>query len=111
MVIDEWGRDPNVRIMRGVFRAMEDAQKTILDELGIPPFDPRLRRWREIALGLWERCWGRMHQSGIPGDGERAAGMYLHCLSRVMGREGVDIPEEMLPDDKEVKRVLMEVLP
>ena len=111
MVEDEWGRDPNVRVMRGIFRAVEEAQEKVLEDLGILPFDLRLRRWLEITLGLWERCWSRMHEFNVPGDGERAAGIYLHCLSRVMGREGVHIPEEMLPNDKEVEKVVMEVLP
>ncbi len=111
MIEDEWGRDPNVQMMRGVFRTMEDAQKKVLDRLGIPPFDPRLRRWREIALGLWERCWGRMVQSGAGGPGEGAASLYVHCLSRVMAREGVEIPEVMLPNDNEVKKLVREVLP
>lgn len=111
MVEDEWGRDPNVQMMRRVFRAMEEAQSRMLDEVGILPFDPRLKRWRQITLGLWEKCWGRMLQSGVQGHGEKAGSLYVHCLSRVMGREGVPVHEEVLPNDKEVKKLIMEVLP
>ena len=111
MVEDEWGRDPNVQRMRRVFRAMEEAQSRMLDELGILPFDPRLKRWRQITLGLWEKCWGRMLQSGVGGHGEKAASLYIHCLSRVMGREGVSVHEGVLPNDKEAEKLIMEVLP
>ena len=110
MVEDEWGRDPNVQMMRGVFRTMEEAQNRMLENLGILPFDQRLRHWRQITLGLWEKCWGRMLQSGVRGEGEKAASLYLHCLSRVMGREGVSVPEGVLPNDKEVEKLIMEVL-
>jgi hypothetical protein len=49
---DEWGRDPAVQIMRGVFAATEQTQHELLGRLGIAPSDPRLRRWWEQALLL-----------------------------------------------------------
>ena len=108
---DEWGRDPAVRMMRAVFRAMEEAQKGMLGALGIGSFDPRLRRWREIALGLWERCWGRMARSRVQNSEEKAAALYLACLSRVLARDGVEVPAGLLPRDEEIERVMREVLP
>jgi hypothetical protein len=44
--------------MGKVFTAMEQAQHEFLGRLDIAPSDPRLRRWREQALALFERCWG-----------------------------------------------------
>lgn len=113
MVEDEWGRDPAVRMMRAVFRTMEEAQKGMLGALGIGPFDPRLRRWREIALGLWERCWGRMARSGAGAQDQeqKAAGLYLACLSRVLSRDGVSVPVGLLPKDEEINKLMREVLP
>lgn len=111
MADDEWGTDQAVRMMRVVFRSMEEAQNSMLGALGIAPFDPRLRRWREIALGLWKRFWGRTARSGAPDPEEKAAGLYLACLSRVLARDGVEVPAGLLPRDEEIERVMREVLP
>jgi len=111
LVENEWGRDPGVRMMRAVFNAMEEAQNRMLEALAIGPMDPRLRRWREVSLGLWERCWGSMVHSGAQDAHEKASGLYLACLSRVLGRDGVAVPEGLIPKDGEVEKVMREVLP
>jgi hypothetical protein len=108
---DEFGGDPAVRAMRGVFSALEAAQKKFLMELGVPPFDHRLRRWRERALALFEASWARSARRGLPLSETEAGALYVHCLGNIMAREGMDVPPEVLPGSEEVRKILREVLP
>jgi len=107
--MDEWGKDPSVRIMRKVFNGMEKAQHELLKRLDITPHDPRLRRWRDQALVLFERAWGVANRMGIPMDEHTASLVYVHCLARVMGAERINIPIGILPEAKSVERIFKEV--
>jgi hypothetical protein len=107
--MDEWGRDPSVVNMRKVFKGMEISQVAFLKRLDIWPFDLRVRRWRERALIMFERIWGVSVRKGINMNEERAASVYVYCLSRVMNSDGIDVPEELLPDIHEMEEILKEV--
>ena len=103
---DDWGRDPSVRAMRRMFAAMEKAQKEFLKNLGLSPFDPRMRRWRERALAAFEASWARSASSGVELDESEAGALYVHCLGKIMTREGVDVPAEILPRSGKFKEIL-----
>ena len=107
--MDEWGSDPSVVHMRKVFKGMETSQEAFLKRLGILPFDLRVRRWRERALIIFERIWGVSVRMGINMNEERAASVYVHCLSGIMNSDGIDVPEELLPDIHEMEEILKEV--
>ena len=107
--MDEWGKDPSVRIMRKVFKEMEKAQHELLKRLDIIPYDLRIRRWREQALALFERAWGVASRMGITTDEHTASLVYVHCLARVMGAERINIPVGILPEAKSVERIFKEV--
>ena len=108
---DEWGRDPSVRTMRRVFASMEGAQKRLMKDMGLSPFDQRLRRWRERALAAFEASWARSARAGVElGEGEAGA-LYVHCLGKIMTREGVDVPAETLPRSEKLVKLLREVFP
>jgi hypothetical protein len=107
--IDEWGRDPSVQLMRKVFKEMESAQHTFLRQLDISPYDLRTRRWREQTLALFERAWGAANRMGITMDEAMASAIYVHCLAKIIGSEGNEIPEGILPEGKEVERLAKEV--
>jgi len=94
---DEFGRDPSVRAMRRVFAAMEAAQGEFIVNLGLPLFDQRLRRWRERALAVFEASWARTARSGVELSETEAGALYVHCLGKIMTREGMDLPENLLP--------------
>lgn len=96
--VDEWGRDPAVRAMRTVFKGMEDAQREFFDRMGIDRFDIRIRSWREKALDLYEKAFFQAHNSGKAINEKTASNIYLHCLARVMKGEGLEIPDDYLPD-------------
>lgn len=108
---DEWGKDPSVQFMRKVFKGMEKAQHDLLKRLDIIPYDPRIRRWRDQALALFERAWGVANQIGITMDEPTASLVYVHCLAKVMGAERVNIPAGILPEAKSVERILKEIFP
>jgi predicted trehalose synthase len=108
---DEFGGDPSVRAMRRVFSALEAAQKKFLMELGVPPFDHRLRRWRERALALFEASWARSARGGLHLSETEAGELYVHCLGKIMTREGVEVPPEMLPRSEKLQKPLREVFP
>ncbi len=78
---DTWGRDPQIRYMRGVFAAIEAAQKGFLQAVGVSSRDEHLRRFREIALKLFERSWASAMQRGIGSDERSAAAIYIFCLA------------------------------
>jgi hypothetical protein len=107
---DDWGKDPSVRIMRGVFSRMENAQGELLQRVCIEPLDTRLRRWRENALQCFERAWIHAASRGIQLGEEKAAATYVHCLARAMVSEGISVPSEFLPNEEDIEMLLKEVI-
>ena len=104
---EQWDADPAVRTMRRIFGHMEEAQKSLLNGLEIDLHDPRLRSWRERALPRFERCWRVASQRGMKMTEQRAALVYLHCLSAEMNRDGVQT-ESVLKRDEEIEALLKE---
>ena len=108
---DEWGRDPSVQVMRRVFAAMEAAQKEFIKNLGVSPYDHRLRRWRERARAAFDASWARTARSGVELSEREAGAIYVHCLGKIMTTEGMDAPPETLPQSEKLKKILREVFP
>jgi hypothetical protein len=108
--MDEWAQDPSVKIMRKVFKAMETAQHDLLKRLAISPYDPRIRRWREKSLALFEQAWGKANRNGISMDEAMASAVYCHCLAKVIDSEGNEVPEGIVPKGKEIAWLFKEVL-
>ncbi len=106
---DEWGKDPSVRIMRKVFKGMEEAQHELLKRLDIAPYDLRIRRWRDQALAFFERAYAVANRMGIIIDEHVASLIYVHCFARVMSAQRINIPPDILPDAKDVERIFEEV--
>ena len=107
--MDEWGRDPSVKAMRSVFKAMEDALEGLLKQLDISPLDLRVRDWLEQALAKFERAWMEARRQGIPMDEKTAAAVYDHCLAKVIAAGGIKIPESRLAAEKVVEKLVCEV--
>jgi hypothetical protein len=107
---DEWGNDPSVQIMRKVFKEMETAQHELLSQLDISPYDPRIRRWREKALALFEQAWGKANRIGISMDASMASAVYCQCLAKVIDSGGHEVPEGVVPKGKDVAWLFKEVL-
>jgi hypothetical protein len=108
---DEWGGDPSVRAMRRVFAAMEAAQEEFIKNLGLSPFDQRLRRWRERGLAAFEVVWARAAGAGVDLSEEEAGALYVRCLGKTMIREGMDVALEILPQSEKIEKILKEVFP
>lgn len=108
--VDEWGRDPAVRTMRKVFKAMEDSQRELFDSMGIYYYDPRIRLWREMALHLSEKAFSFTGREGFFMNENTASNMYLHCLAHVMTDQGIDVPGSYLPEPTGIEDVLKEIL-
>ena len=108
---DEWSRDPTVRAMRRVFAAMEKAQKEFINNLGLSPLDPRMRRWRERALAAFDASWARNARTGVQLSETETGALYVHCLGNIMNREGIDVPAEILPRSEKLQKILREVFP
>ena len=109
ITMDDWGKDPSVQTMRRVFKEMEKSKNEILMRLDIAPFDPRTRGWLEKALSAFEKTWSLANQMGLIMDENRASMIYAHCFSKVIGSEGTEIPEGLIPEDKETERLINEV--
>lgn len=107
---DTFGDDPQVQYMRRVFAHIEKIQKILLERAGVTRFDERLRRFREMALKLFEKIWGMAMQRGIVENEEDAATLYLHCLSHVLSARGILVPSDVLPEHKEIRKFTREVL-
>jgi hypothetical protein len=97
--------------MRRVFAAMEKEQKEFINNLGLSPLDPRMRRWRERALAAFEASWARSARAGVELGESEAAALYVHCLGKIMTREGIDVPAEILPRSEKFAKLLREVFP
>ena len=107
--MDEWGRDPSVQTMRKVFKAMERSLEVILKRLDISPYDYRIRSWLEKALVKFEWSWSVADQMGIRMKDEIAPAVYAHCLAKIMESQSVEIPEDMLPEEKQIQKLIHEV--
>ena len=105
---DEWGRDPAVQMMRKVFGRMEHAYGALLKELQLSPFDPRMRQWRETALVICERAWAYATRRGTDMSEEIASDLYAFALARVMGSEGINITEGLVPSNPLVLTLFQE---
>jgi len=46
---------------------------------------------------------------GITMDERTASTVYVHCLAKIMGSEGVNIPAGILPEAKSVESIFREV--
>jgi hypothetical protein len=108
--VDEWGKDPAVRVMRKMFKEMEDAQGIFFSRLGTGHYDPRIRHWREKALLLFERAFSHANRAGMLINEKTASEIYLHCLARIMRTEGVAIQEEFLSGVIDIEEILKEAL-
>ena len=106
---DTFGHDPQVQYMRRVFAHMEKAQNILLEKIGIACLDGRLRRFREMALKLFEKTWGIAMQRGIVESEEDAAVLYLYCFSHALSTRGITVPPDMLPENKEIQKFVKEV--
>jgi hypothetical protein len=107
---DAFGNDPQVRYMRHVFVHIEKTQNTLLEKIGMDRFDERLRRFREIALKLFEKTWGIAMQRGIVQNEEDAAIFYIYCFSYALSTRGILVPSDALPEHKEIQQFAKEVL-
>jgi len=108
--MDEWGRDPSVRAMRGIFKTMEDCVDDLLKQLNISPLDLRVRGWLEQALVNYERAWVEARRKGIRMDEKMAAAVYGHCLAKVIGADGIKVPESRFASDQDAERELSSLL-
>ncbi len=97
--------------MRRVFQQMEAFQAALLRQVGIAPFDVRLRRARELARNDFERVWPIALKRGTLAGEERASILYVHCLARALGMSGIAIPADALAKDETITTFLREVLP
>jgi hypothetical protein len=105
---DEWAKDPSVRMMRRVFEKMESTQSGFLAQLRISFLDERIRLWRERTLVIFERMWAYSMQNGISMNEKKAADIYIFSLARVMGSDGMKIPERLLPCDPDISKIFGE---
>src|SRR5512143_3663415 len=110
-VRDEWGHDPSVQLMRRVFQQMEAVQAALLRQIGIAPFDARLRKARELARDDFERIWPIALERGTLAGEEKASVLYVHCFARALGMSGITIPADVLAKDETITTFLREVLP
>jgi len=108
--MDEWGRDPSVKAMRRIFKAMEKSLNDLLEQLNISPFDHRIKGWLEQALAKYERAWSEASRMGVPMDEKMAPAVYIHCLVKIIGSEGIKIPEGLLAIEKDVARLISDLV-
>ncbi len=108
--IDAFGHDPQVRYMRRIFALIEAAQNLFLESANISPIDERLRQARLEALKLFERSWMEVSQRTGASADDVAADIYLMCLSRALSLNGFEIPDKALPQNRDLKKLVDEVL-
>ena len=109
-IMDEWGRDPSVKAMRRIFKAMEKSLNDLLEQLNISPFDHRIKGWLEQALAKYERAWSEASRMGVLMDEKMAPAVYVHCLVKIIGSEGIKIPEGLLAIEKDVARLISDLV-
>jgi hypothetical protein len=105
--MDEWGRDSSVKAMRRVFKEMEKSLNDLLEQLNISPFDHRIKGWLEQALAKYERACGEASRMGVAMGEKIAPVVYVHCLVKIIGSEGIKIPESLLAIEKDISDLVI----
>jgi len=108
--IDNFGRDPQIRYMRRIFASLEEAQDKFLGLAKISPADGRLRQAREQALKLFERSWIAVLQRTDAAADDIAADIYLICLEKALTPSGFKVPEDLLSQRSDLRKLVDEVL-
>ena len=98
--------DPSVMMMRKVFKDMESAQSKLLQECGISQYDFRIREWREKALAAFEKAWEEAPRMGIEMNDQTAPVVYMSCLRRIMGLNGIKVNKDIIPEYKGMEKLL-----
>ena len=96
---EHWDHDPQVRLMRQVFAALEASQDGLLQGMGLSPLDARLGPARRQARACFNRAWPRAQRRGLALDPAGAAELYLCCLARGLSHQGLRPAQELLPQD------------
>ena len=107
---DEFGHDPSVQRTRKIFSSMEKAQWELLEKLKISTFDDRLRNIRKTALDLFGKSFPLAISKGMNLDEDASAGLYAFCLVQSLKLAGILIPDNFLPDKKQLEAVVMETI-
>ncbi|HOV90934.1 MAG TPA: hypothetical protein PKW07_09520 [Syntrophorhabdaceae bacterium] len=110
MNIDEWGMDPQVRFLRRVFSQIESAQRELLLSLNISLLDERLKRIRDGALRLFEKAWSLSVRWNMPMDEKDIVNIYLYSLAHILERYRIEVPNNLLPLDEKIKRIIQEAI-
>ena len=80
MATDEFGRDPAVRMMRRVFKGMENVQARLIESSGLSTFDERLREVRESGLRAFEQAWAERAGQGVSLTEDDYVRVYEACF-------------------------------
>ncbi len=108
--MDRWEQNPEILMMRQVFRQLEAAHDELMAKLKISVFDQRLPVWRQRARVLFEKLWYQ-HVKPTGNGGETQAGVvYTHCLARVMRDAGIRVQGSFLPAGDVFERFFQEEL-
>ncbi len=107
---DEFGHDPSVQRTRKIFSSMEKTQWELLEKLKISPFDDRLRSIRKKALDLFGKSFPIAISKGMDLNEDASAGLYAFCLAQSLKPVGIDVPDNFLPDNKQLETIVMETI-
>ena len=107
---DDFGHDPSVQRMRKIFSSMEKAQWDMLEKLKISTFDDRLRNIRKTALNLFGKSFQLAGSKGMNLDEKTSAVLYAFCLAQSLKPVGIDVADDLLPDNKQLEAVVVEAI-
>jgi len=107
-IMDKWGQNPEILMMRQIFRQMEAGQDNLIKKLGISVLDSRLPRWRQQAMVLFEQYWHQCMGSTGKRDETQADILYSRCLARVMRDDGVQLPADIVSVVEQVNKLMKE---
>jgi len=107
---DEFGHDPSVQRMRKIFSSIEKAQWDMLEKMKISTFDDRLRNIRKTALDLFGKSFPLAVSKGMELDEKESAGLYAFCFAQSLKLSGIIIPDNFLPENKQLEAVVMETI-
>ena len=103
---DEWGHNPQVRMMRRVFAAMENVQAEYLRSARLDPLDPGLRGVRDIALLVFERAWPIQAGRAEMTPEKEAGALYLSCLKYALRKTGLRVDDTDAREDERFDRLM-----
>ena len=58
---------------------------------------------------MFEKAWSILNRTGIAINEKKASEIYILCLVKIMGTDGVEVPKEIIPENGSYEYVISQI--